>query len=82
MQIIHEHWEMLETGGKGKSGGLEIHDLLFDGIRAKDLFDYEITAREYLIILFLLGAFNTGNTVDVQKSLINTTASDYGRIKR
>ena len=76
MQIIHEHWEMLETGGKGKSGGLEIHDLLYlTGIRAKDLFDYEITAREYLIILFLLGAFNTGNTVDVQKSLINTTAS-------
>ena len=76
MQIIHEHWEMLETGGKGKSGGLEIHDLLYlTGIRAKDLFDYEITAREYLIILFLLGAFNAGNTVDVQKSLINTTAS-------
>ena len=42
MQIIHEHWEMLETGGKGKSGGLEIHDLLYlTGIReAKDLFDY------------------------------------------
>ena len=76
MQIIHEHWEMLETGGKGKSGGLEIHDLLYlTGIRAKDLFDYEITAREYLIILFLLGAFNAGNNVDVQKSLINTTAS-------
>lgn len=76
MQIVHEHWEMLETGGKAGGNGLEIHDLLYlTGIRAKDLFDYEINAREWLIILFLLGAFDTGNNVDVKKTLVQTTSA-------
>ena len=73
MQVIHEHWEMLEV-----KNGLEIHDMLYlIGIRAKDLFDYEIKAREWLIMLFLLGVFNSSkqDSFDVKKALIDTTSS-------
>tara|TARA_B100001287_G_scaffold259806_1_gene247327 strand:- start:2691 stop:7130 length:4440 start_codon:yes stop_codon:yes gene_type:complete len=57
MQVIDEYWSML---GANENVQLEVHDLLYlIGNQAMESMGYEINAQEYLIILLLLGVFDS-----------------------
>lgn len=65
MQVMDEYWYML---GSSDSVKLEVHDLLYlIGNQAMESMGYEISAQEYLIILLLLGVFDsTGKSREKQ----------------
>ena len=65
MQVMDEYWYML---GSSDSVKLEVHDLLYlIGNQAMESMGYEISAQEYLIILLLLGVFDsTGKSRETQ----------------
>ena len=65
MQVMDEYWYML---GSNDSVKLEVHDLLYlIGNQAMESMGYEISAQEYLIILLLLGVFDsTGESRESQ----------------
>lgn len=64
MQIMDEYWYML---GANENVKLEIHDLLYlIGNQAMESMGYEINAQEYLIILLLLGIFDSRDGVEAQ----------------
>ena len=65
MQVMDEYWYML---GSSDTVKLEVHDLLYlIGNQAMESMGYEISAQEYLIILLLLGVFDsTGKSRETQ----------------
>lgn len=64
MQVMDEYWYMLGANDNVK---LEVHDLLYlIGSQAMESMGYEINAQEYLIILLLLGIFDSRDGVEAQ----------------
>ncbi len=78
MQVMDEYWYML---GSSDSVKLEVHDLLYlIGNQAMESMGYEISAQEYLIILLLLGVFDSSGksreTQTVELTLAQLEADD------